>query len=251
MTKKMIYCILDTEDNQESVANVLLRISSDFLLSLESVSYSNITAILATHSDDPTFDLKSDALRFASVIDAFAKIYTLLPVRYGSLILSSDTALSLIQNNYESLKAALEKVANKDEYSIRVLRAPITSYDGTSYEKIENVNSSIHHSLVGDSVYKQYLQKKYKEHLIDEIQLEHDDTIKNVITAGLENITKYIEYKNLKSPLFILDAAVLVEKDSKENLISFFKKMQGLFPDLNMMLTGPWPPYNFAQMVIK
>ena len=251
MIKKMIYCILDTVDNQESTVDVIQRISSEFSLSLESVSYNNITAIFAIHSEDQPSDLKSDALRFASVIDAFAEIYTLLPVRYGSLIISFDTALSLIQNNYESLRAALEKVANKDEYSIRVLRAPITSEDRITQEKIENVNSSIHHSLLGDSVYKHYLQKKYKEHLIDEIQLEHDDTIKNAIKAGLENITKYIEYKNQKSPLFIFDAAVLVEKKCKDDLICFFKNMQVLFPDLNMMLTGPWPPYNFAQMVIK
>ena len=49
----------------------------------------------------------------------------------------------------------------------------------------------------------------------------------------------------------IIDAVFLLEKDKKEDCINVVNNLQNKYPSLNLMLTGPWPPYNFVDITIK
>jgi hypothetical protein len=42
-----------------------------------------------------------------------------------------------------------------------------------------------------------------------------------------------------------------LEKDKKEELIKAIKDLQEIYPGMDFVLTGPWPPYNFVETTIK
>jgi len=49
----------------------------------------------------------------------------------------------------------------------------------------------------------------------------------------------------------IIDAVYLLENDRKEDCINVVNNLQNKYSSLNLMLTGPWPPYNFVDIIIE
>jgi hypothetical protein len=58
-------------------------------------------------------------------------------------------------------------------------------------------------------------------------------------------------FKKMLTGNVLIDAVFLTEKGKKEQLIKTVKELQSQFPDLNFLMTGPWPPYSFVDITIK
>ena len=63
-------------------------------------------------------------------------------------------------------------------------------------------------------------------------------------------ITDYIDFNKSLSPAFIIDAVLLIDKSKKSKLLDIVVNLRAMFPMHNVMLTGPWPAYNFTKTKI-
>ena len=48
----------------------------------------------------------------------------------------------------------------------------------------------------------------------------------------------------------IINDLLLLGKDKKSELVLAVEELQKKYKDLQMLLTGPWPPYNFVDFKI-
>jgi len=100
------------------------------------------------------------------------------------------------------------------------------------------------------SVYKTYVLKKLSEHRAEEQILSFVDSILVEIKTYLRKLKAVDKCKKwpTKPPSSML---FLLDKKKKKEVINLVKDLQQKYPQLNFLLTGPWPPYNFVEINIK
>ena len=93
--------------------------------------------------------------------------------------------------------------------------------------------------------------KKYQEHIVEEKRLKYIEKIQSAITEDLKKITDVVDFNKRATSGCIIDAVLLIERAAKNELLSLVAEMQSRYPEHNVILTGPWPPYNFAQIKLE
>ncbi|NQU88214.1 MAG: GvpL/GvpF family gas vesicle protein, partial [Mariniphaga sp.] len=193
---------------------------------------------------------KSSAIEYAGVIENLAQQFTLLPVRYGSVMESTDMIKKMLERNYIEIQQNLLKVENKVEFGLKVFCDPEKIKAGLKEKtEVETKTELLQNSK--NSVYRDYLNRKLKEHRFEELLLSHVDTIILDITTHLAQLNSIQKFKKMVSATNIIDAVFLLEKNKKEDCINVVNELQNKYPSLHLMLTGPWPPYNFVDITIK
>ena len=243
--QKIIYAFLDSRDNRDAISSMLSHISLEYGCNLELLSYNDISAVYSEKVENSLNSSKSDILNYASLIEKLFMLYTVLPVRYGSVIDSSYGIASLIKNNYEVFLKTINQVFSKDEYSIKVLLQH--NVNNILISDSEQLNS-IPDGIVGDTPVRNYLANKYALYLGEEVKRKNIDTYKILINNELQSLTNCFRFKNNPLPSIVIDLVLLLERSQKQALFDFVKKLQDLLYGHNILLTGPWPPYNFSNI---
>jgi len=101
------------------------------------------------------------------------------------------------------------------------------------------------------SVYREWVDKKLKEHRLEEMLVAYADSVVAEITESFLRLKTVNKFHKMLTPSTIIDGVLLVDKDRKEELINIVGVLQNQYPTLNFMITGPWPPYNFIDINIK
>ena len=96
-----------------------------------------------------------------------------------------------------------------------------------------------------------YVKKKLAEYRLEETVLSYVNSVIKEITECLTGVEATGKFKKMASPANIIDALFLIKKEMTAELIRVVKDLQTRYPDLNFMLTGPWPPYNFVDVTIS
>ncbi|MFH1295862.1 MAG: GvpL/GvpF family gas vesicle protein [Bacteroidota bacterium] len=247
---KMIYSILSLGEKPEKLNSLLVGMKGIAGADLNTVSFDKISAIVC---DINRIDMVADqlnAIAYAGVIETMAQHFTLLPVRFGSVMESDEAIIHMLKKNYNDIQQNLLKVENKYEFGLKIfcepekLRAELRAK--TEAEPIrEPVQSN------ENSIYRDYLYKKLKEHRFEELLLAHVDAIIQDITTYLVQLNSIHKFKKMTTETNIIDAVFLLEKEKKDGLIRAVKDLQNQYAGFRFMLTGPWPPYNFVEFTIK
>ena len=139
---------------------------------------------------------------------------------------------------------------NKEEYSLRILFSH-EHHSAIFNEECGDVPQSLTGILQGDSETKNYLLKKYQKHRAEEKRLQYIEKIHSFVAQDLKKITEFVDFNKRLSPALIVDAVLLIERSAKGELLSLVAHIQSIYPQYNVILTGPWPPYNFAQIKLE
>ncbi|MCX6233318.1 MAG: GvpL/GvpF family gas vesicle protein [Bacteroidetes bacterium] len=249
---KMIYAILSVKSNHEKLNTLLVDMKGITGAALYGVSFDEISAVV---SDIKRADLiadKTNAIEYAGVIENLAQQFTLLPMQYGSLMESTDAIKKMLERNYNKIQHNLLKVENKVEFGLKVfcdseklkaeLRAKSEADTKTPAQPAPEIKNS---------VYVDYVNKKLKEHRLEELLLTYVDSVIAEITEYLARLNAVNKFKKMATATTIIDAVFLLEKDKKGELIQAVEDLQDHYSGLNFVLTGPWPPYNFVDFTVK
>jgi hypothetical protein len=248
---KIIYCLVSVKTNHEKLNVLLVGMKGISGENLSVITFDKITAVVSDIKDTNIIADRSNAIKFAEVIETLVQQFTLLPVRYGS-IMEATSINKMIERNYQEFQRNLQKVENKVEYGLKVfcdsekLKLELSAKSEENIQKPEKPSQNIK-----NSVYRDYINKKHKEHNLEELLLAYVDMIIQEITKHLEQLNPIHTFKKMESKTNIINAVFLLEKDKKEGLINIVKDIQNNYTGLNLMLTGPWPPYNFVDITIK
>jgi DNA-directed RNA polymerase beta' subunit len=248
----IIYAILSVKRNSLELNTLLGGMKGISGFDLFAVPFGEISAVV---SDNKRADLITDqanAISFAGVIDTLAQQFTLLPMRFDSVMESTDAIIKMLERNNQKIRQNLQKVENKWEFGLKIfcdsekLQAELRAKSET------NTNASANSALeIEKSVYREYVNKKLKEHRLEEMLLTYIDTVIANITKYLSLLNTINKIKKMTTPANIIDAVFLLEKGKKGELIQVVEDLQSQYPRLKFILTGPWPPYNFVETSIK
>jgi Gas vesicle synthesis protein GvpL/GvpF len=181
---------------------------------LRAVACDGLTAICAPADESPT-DAES-LWRHEELVESLMETRDLLPVRFGTLLPDDDAVAHAVRERGGQLAGQLERVRGAIEIAVRIrdrASSPLSGRgvtSGTDYMRLqaERVRSA---------------------------QTIHDE-----LSALARDST------TLPGPE-LMRAAYLVDRGDVDELVACVQRLQGANADLDLICTGPWPPYSFAE----
>lgn len=250
--EKMIYCLIAEDGSTEKLNTLLLGIKGIADVGLSAVRQDGIAAVIGENNKSDLISDKANAIQFAGIIEKLAQNVTLLPMRYGSFMESSDAVALMLERNCEEIGQNLRKVEGKYEFGLKVfcgsekLKANIVQKNETGTESLQNAVNE-----VKNSVFREYINAKLKAHRLEELVISYVDSVITAINAQLAMLQAEHKFKKMASASILIDSIFLLEKGKKIELVEAIKTLQNHYPDLDFVLTGPWPPYSFVETTIK
>ncbi|MDZ4204673.1 MAG: GvpL/GvpF family gas vesicle protein [Bacteroidales bacterium] len=248
----MIYSILSVKNNHEKLNTLLITMKGISGTDLYAVSLDEISAIVSDIKRTDLIADRSNAIEYAEVIENLAQQFTLLPMRFGSLMESTDAIKKMLGRNYNEIQHNLQKVENKCEFGLKIfcdsekLKAALTVKSEAGTKTPDKPAREIKNSM-----YKDYVNQKLKEHRLEELLLSYVESVIAEITGYLVRLNAVSKFKKMTTASTIIDAVFLLKKGRKDELIQLVADLKKQHPGLNFVLTGPWPPYNFVEITIK
>ena len=250
--EKMIYALLSVKKESDRLDSMLIGMQGISGANLYSLQVDEITAVVSDTTRAGLITDSTNAIAFAGVIEALSQEFTLLPMRFGSLMESTGAILKMLERNYPDVQQNLQQVEGAFEFGLKVfcdsekLRA-----DLMEKSEIGTKTTVLSTPEVKNSVYRDWVNKKLKEHRLEELLLTHVDSVVAAITEHLFRMNAVCKFKKMLTETTIIDALFLLKKDMKTELMQAVGNLQKQYPGLNFVMTGPWPPYNFVEITIK
>jgi hypothetical protein len=154
--------------------------------------------------------------RHEELIEALMESRDLLPVRFGTLVSEERAAARAVTERRHQLAASLDRVRGAVELAVRAHpREP----------------RQCGHRL-GESG-REYMSAKARR--MEAARVVHEPLAAvardSFVQPGPE----------------LLRAAYLVDRDAVERFVSVVRRLQRAHAELDVLCTGPWPPYSFAE----
>ena len=248
----LIYAILWVKDDSEIPDSLLKGMKGISGEDLFQISFDKITAVVGDIDKRSIVADSSKALVFAGVIEDLWQQFTLLPMRFGSVVESADAVLKMLERNLSGIRANLKSIENKLEFGLKVFCDSVK----LKAELIEKSKPETSHTInpvpeTTVSVFRDYVNKKLEAHRLEELLLTHVDSVIADITGQCDLLNIVCKTRKMLSETTIIDAVFLLEKSRKDPLIHHLEELKTQYSGLNFVLTGPWPPYSFVESTIK
>lgn len=248
----MIYAILSVNNETDKLKSLLFGMKGVQNLLIYPVSFADIAVVVSDIKKSGLITDKTNAIEYAGVIESLSHHFTVLPVRFGSILESKTILLKILESNYPEIQNNLQKVEHKYEFGLKVFcdsEKIVADLISKSEKEIRPDENSL--SIPTQSIYRDWMNKKLKEHRIEESLLVYVDTVIALLTAELVGLNAVCKIRKMVSATTIIDAVFLLEKEHKKAMVQIVADLQNQHPNLNFVLTGPWPPYNFVEISIK
>jgi len=248
----MIYSILSPGERPEKLTSLLVGIKSIAGADINTVSFEKISAIVCDINRIELVADQSNAIAYAGVIETLAQHITLLPVRFGSVMESNEAIIHMLKKNYNEIQQNLLKVENKCEFGLKIFCEPEKLRAELRAKSEANAKTSaIPATEINNSVYRDWVNKKLKEHRLEELLVTYVDSVISQIKDNLNRLKAVNKFKKKVTASMIIDAVFLLDKERKDELIGIAGELQDQHAGLTFVLTGPWPPYNFVDLTVK
>ncbi len=246
---KIIYAIIDHHNKHDVLKSFFESTPGISGARLYALTQNNISAVASSFSPGGQSWAKEQVLDFASITEKLSEHFNLLPVRFGSVMQSDDAIRELLMKNHDAFETNLRKVENKAEFGLKVL---------WNFEKTKNEikqRSKPDEICAGDyfkksSVHTNYLFEKMKQHKLDDAVLQYVEKFIDDIRGVMQALSPDIKFKKMVSDSIMLDAVFLVSKNQHTGFKDIIVSLGQQHPDLQFLLTGPWPPYSFTDIRI-
>jgi len=175
------------------------------------------------------------------VVKSVAETATAIPCRFCTIVRGPEDVKSLLAAHYQSILDTITKLDGREEWGVRI------NFDPTAVAHDEA-------APVGESSGKQYLQQR-KQH--DARRAESHRKAREIAQQCHETLSQIADDANLLAPrtakgpgVELVNAAYLVRVGQIEQFHQAMDELRIRYgPDgLEFVLTGPWPPYNFARL---
>jgi hypothetical protein len=242
-----IYAIVGYDSGTTSLNESLKVLSDVYYCSLEAIRIEDIVAIVTSVDENDLKINKDQIIKYANIIEKLSECYSLIPFRFGSIVKTIDDISDLFQSKHNIIIELLKQFIDKEEYSLRIMY----SKDDKRYSYIADGQKDIEkipNILTGESLNKNYLKIKYLNYVFEKERAEYSDAVKKNIECRLKKITDNILFIENRSNVIVVDVVLLIGKNVKNELIRIVSSIQKEYYEHNIMLTGPWPPYNFSNL---
>jgi hypothetical protein len=240
--KYLAYCIFSRDEGaQEGDAPVGIGGSPTYV-----IDNNGLSAAISAIPDDQVMKDSSTILVYHKVIESFHNRFGAIPLRLGTIVDDEAEIGRVLEKHGDRYKSLLKQLAGCVEMGIRVI---INSFPA---ERASDNETPIFHDTGSAGSGAAYLAGR-KAHL-DALNLT-DERNRKIIAkyrAPFEDLFVKFKGEALKSPVSTIepDAVVLslyflVPSQSVAAFQHEYDQLMSREP-AKIMLSGPWPPYNFV-----
>jgi|ERR1051326_426966 hypothetical protein len=192
-------------------------------------------AVLVSDFDADTVAVtRENALDHAAVVRSVLDRTTPLPFRFGTLV-TEQQLRSYISARKPALQTRFALIRGCVEMSVKIIREVSTK-------------NSAHGEITNGTT---FLQEKRREILGSEQSAAEAKDISIWLHEQIKALTRDEQVTVRPSEKLVVAAAHLVERDKipqyKETMAAAREKR----PELHFLLSGPWPPYSFANIELE
>ena len=229
--KHLVYCILrDARGPMRGVLPPGVEGAPVFL-----VAEGGLAAACSVAPDGCAAPTVPRATAFAWAVAALHKVATVVPFRYGNLLETREQVLELLRVHREEFLQSLEEVQGCDEMGLRILlenrphlacaQPAYAAPGGTGREFLEGRRAH-------------YAAEECDEALAARAAAEARGALDGLAVKCRED-------RSIAADGRLLSLFFLVRRENVERFREAFRQLQQETP-AKMLLTGPWPPYNFV-----
>lgn len=193
--------------------------------------------------DDLT-SLEAMARAHHAVVDAVARLATLVPIRLATVCRDSAAVAALLEERQDDFTAALFRIAGRDEWGVKAY-AP---HNRPTESEAEPPSGS---KPAGPGT-SYLLRRKAQQATVQNARQEAADIVDRCHTE-LSRLTVASRRRPPQgsqltgsSGWMVLNGAYLVDQARAGEFAEAVEALKGVRPEVRLELTGPWPPYSFT-----
>lgn len=177
-------------------------------------------ALVASRHAGPPVPTAETLWRYEEIVERLMARQAILPARFGSVLEDEDEARSALRTRRDDLRRGLDRVRGAVELGIRATwseaPAPSAAHSGTEY-------------------------------MLGRLDVHRRAQRAADLVAPLGALARDSKVKVLPRQSVPLLAAYLVDRDRTEEFVARAGELGADYDDGQLVCTGPWPPYSFAQ----
>ncbi|MFP3870142.1 MAG: GvpL/GvpF family gas vesicle protein [Syntrophobacteria bacterium] len=202
-------------------------------------------AVSAVTASDPGADI-FQLLTYKTVVESLHRHSTVIPMRYGCLFNGKSQVVGLLETRCREYRALLRELEGCVEMGIRILTAEWGMRNAESTRKIQNLRPQISG--------RDYLAARREQYARQEQAAKENGAVLarcRGAFAGLFVKCK-MDLAPLRTPrsafhLSLPSLYFLVPGNCLETFHNEFRRLSAR-ESAKLLLSGPWPPYSFAQL---
>lgn len=212
------------------------------------VGYRELAAVVSDVPTDRPLGTRGDLLAHDSVVDAFAAVTSILPMRFPAVVDERGVNDELLAVHYDQFVAALAGLAGRVQFSLKgrydeevVLREAVEG-DG----EIEALRAEVR-ELPEDASY--YQRVRLGELVVGALEARRAVDSAQILQR-LEDVVVAAAPHEPAQPEDVVDVAVLVDRGEQETFESVVEDIgKDYIGRIRLRLLGPLAPYDFVAVV--
>jgi hypothetical protein len=183
---------------------------------------------------------RENVVAHAAVVQSALEHTTPLPFRFGVVVTQAQLE-SFVTARHDALKARLDLVRGCVEMSVKVISS---AHNGEP--RLEQQTTTL-----GDKPGTMFLLEKRRELLGSEARAAEAQQIASWLQMQVGEVVRETRIETNLTDKLLLATSHLVERGVVEQYRTRLKSARLERPELNFLVSGPWPPYSFANIDLE
>lgn len=201
---------------------------------LETLSRGEVAAIYSSSRADQLSPSKENLLRHEQVAEALMARADLLPTRFGTRFSSIAKLADVMERNAAPLREGLIRVRHCVELGLRIL-----TQDGSRRETVRSAGTA-------EQSGREYMLARLEQDREARRQEQEAHRLASTVEAYLKPVVKQGTWQVARASSHLITAAYLVPRNGINSFRGRVQAFSDQHPELRLLCTGPWPPYNFT-----
>jgi len=217
------------------------------------ISYQDVSCVVSNYFGEEFSSMSKEEmtrcqLRHQLVVEHVMRRYTVLPVKFGTVLTTSDEVRNLLSQGHSQLVYALTWIQDKVEVEVAA------TWD--KRQVLRKIRTEPDIMLAREAIASRPGQQNPEEriHLGQMVTASMDwrrDSYREQMMNFLMPVTVDVQSNALVSDDMLMNVAFLVEKANQEEFDSRVRQLNDLFHDqIDFRVIGPLPPYSFATVEV-
>jgi len=193
-----------------------------------------------------------------TVLAALLTDYTLIPFKFCTLYRSEERVQAMLARHYEALECSLQRLAGATEWGVKLYydRKTLTGWLASSAEVLQPLRETITRAPQGAGYFlrkklAQAAQEAAEGMVAGWVQESHQ----RLADSAREAVVNPLQPPQVhgRADEMVLNGAYLVDDEAEETFRAVLAELAdgSAARGLQYELTGPWPPYNFADLDLQ
>jgi hypothetical protein len=193
-------------------------------------------AVLVTRHEAPPSRSRDAVLAHAGVCeDLMTKADAVLPVRFGEAFDDEAALMASLDDRHDRLAGVLERVRDRVEIGVRV-----------RWDESTSSTDTMPASGNGAGAGRAYLMARVEDERRRRAVEERADAVAGLLHAALRTHAADSRLEVLPTEGQLMSGVYLVDRDHVDGIVEEARRLGQDHPDLDVLCTGPWAPYSFA-----